>query len=442
MCCRTRLLTLGFLTVLAAGCGHKGPPLPPPLKNPAPTTDLAVQQRGSELLVTFSYPQTTLSGELLTDLESVEYWELKRPVPGWSEGGGSEEAATESAEEASDLDEPSEPTTPDDPEEPAEEGEESSGEEPKEEEDDEGEADDDFVPPPPSKEQLVAVEPLEFQATAQLRLTLAGAELKSAIAGDSIVMRFPLDPDPTEELGHIFAVKTFSGPRLGSPFSNLATLVRRTPPAPPAGFNVEAVPAGVHITWENEAAAVEADSEGDAESGMDATDGEETEDGPSGFHIYRRDAQSRSYGQPLVKLPGTAAHHFDRTAQYGNRYIYSVTTVAETRPLIESALAGEREIDYQDRFAPPPPINLVALAEPGRVRLLWDASRVSDLGGYVVFRRVGDGEFLRLNSELITDPEYNDLAVAAGTSYDYQVAAVDQIGNQSDPGAPVSALVP
>ena len=431
----SRLITLfGCLALLSTGCGHKGPPMPPPLQNPAVTTNLAVQQRGSELIVTFGYPQTTLSGELLTELERVEYWELVRPVPDWTaqDSDGDEEANQADAEAG---DESSE--TADEPEDlPVEEI--APEDAPETEKEDEEPVDEDLpAVPKPSKEQQVAVEPLEFQATARLRLTLEGAELKSAIAGDTISMRFPLDPDPEGEIGHIFAVKTFSGPRLASPFSNLATLVRRTPPPAPAGFTVEALPIGIRISWENEKAA-------DLKTADDSTvdDPTEEEDGLKGFNIYRRDAQSRNYDKPLSLVPATTDQHYDRTPQYGNRYIYSMTAVAENLPLIESALAGEREIDYQDRFAPSPPINLVALAEPNRVRLLWDAGRAPDLAGYVIFRRQGDGEFLRLNSEAVVDAEYTDLSVTSGTSYDYRVAAVDQLGNLGDPGSPATARVP
>lgn len=417
----SRLITvLGILALSSAGCGHKGPPMPPPLQNPALTTNLAVQQRGLELILTFAYPQTTMSGELLTELQSVEFWELVRPVPDWAAPEDSAEALP--TEEAEPVDE-------------------DAAEPPDGDGDDEQDEEDEDAPlvPKPSKEELVAVEPLEFQATAQLRLTLEGAELKSAIVGDTITMRFPLDPDVEGEIGHIFSVRTYSGPRLGSPFSNLATLVRRTPSPAPTGFTVEALPIGIRISWENEKAEVQATA---GDSTVAAATDDEDEDGLVGFHIYRRDAQSRNYDKPLLLLPPTTDQYYDRSGQYGNRYIYSMTAVAENPPLIESALAGEREIDYQDRFAPAPPINLVALAEANRVRLLWDASRAPDLAGYVVFRRQGDGEFLRLNAEAVTDAEYNDLSVVSGTSYDYRVAAVDQLGNLSDPGQPATARVP
>ncbi len=60
---------------------------------------------------------------------------------------------------------------------------------------------------------------------------------------------------------------------------------------------------------------------------------------------------------------------------FGQSYIYSVTAIASPDPLVESAVASEQEVRYQDRFAPPPPLELVALAEGGRVRLIWRGTR-------------------------------------------------------------------
>ena len=119
-----------------------------------------------------------------------------------------------------------------------------------------------------------------------------------------------------------------------------------------------------------------------------------------------------------------------------------MTAVTRYSPVVESALAGEIEVDYRDRFAPPAPGNLLAFAEAGRVRLLWDASQAPDLAGYIVFRRSAGNDFKRLGIEPILDLEYNDRDVAAATEYEYRVAAVDRVGNQGDPTPIVKARTP
>ncbi len=74
---------------LAAGCGIKGPPLPPVIRIADPTRDLTVFQEDRETILSWSYPSSTTAGESLHDLESVEVWratllEVEAPQPGES----------------------------------------------------------------------------------------------------------------------------------------------------------------------------------------------------------------------------------------------------------------------------------------------------------------------------------------------------------------------
>jgi hypothetical protein len=421
--------------------------------HPAAVGDLTIQQRGDEILLSFTHPQTTVSGLPLPELQAVEYWELVKAVPIWtppSDTEAEEEESSETIEGAPDqdaLEEPEEAAAAE--EEPAtEEGEatttEEEGEEEEEEEEEAAEA------PPPSKEELVAVDGLEFTATAKLRLKLEGTALTSAISGDRILVRLPIDRtaipaaevrSDTEqpELASIFSVKTITGPKLISSFSNLATLAYRTAPEPPRSFSVEAGPGGVTIGWEKAGEEVVA------------------------YNVYRRNAQSRYYDQPLASIlakvepkvpeeereaadeevtPEETPRHIDRSAVFGQRYIYTLTAVSLQTPLVESALAGEQEIDYADRFPPSAPEKVIALAEPGRVRLLWNASPEDDVLGYHIYRRQRGGDFRLLNQEEVVDLEYSDRSVASTTRYEYQIVAVDREQNRSEPSVVVEAEVP
>jgi predicted small lipoprotein YifL len=78
---RRLLLLLATLLPLAAACGKKGDPLPPPRAVPARTERLAVRQRGVELLLDFPYPQTTVAGLALGGIHAVEVEEAVRPAP-------------------------------------------------------------------------------------------------------------------------------------------------------------------------------------------------------------------------------------------------------------------------------------------------------------------------------------------------------------------------
>ena len=161
-----------------------------------------------------------------------------------------------------------------------------------------------------------------------------------------------------------------------------------------------------------------------------------------GYNVYRRDAQERFHGQPTHVAGAEERSWLDNTAQFGQSYIYTVTALAQREPAVESAIGSEHEVRYQDRFPPAVPAELVALAEPGRVRLVWRPVDSGDLAGYNVYRRIGNGSFERLTAQPVATPEYSDRAVTAGQTYAYRVTAVDQAGNESDPGAEVRAEAP
>ncbi len=401
------LLFLGAIGASGAGvlgCGNKAPPFPPPLENPAPTTDLSIQQRGQTAVLSFTYPQTTVSGGLLDPLERVEVYRTQKDV---SVFVGGEEASEEPFEAVSS------PIA--GPESSADEDEEGDGAEPEA-----VEAAEPKVPELPL-EVLAAADPAEFVATAQLVDTFNAAAIEQATDGDKLTFRVELDEAGHEETAHTFAIKTYASERLVSAFSNLVTLVQRVPPPPPTDFQLTGEASGIKLTW----AAVE-----------------DSENQPIAIRIYRRPAQSRLYGPPLTRLAGSSTEYLDSSAAFGERYIYGVTALGHEAPIVESFFGGEREIDFADRFAPAPPTKLIALAEAGRVRLLWDASTEDDVVGYVVFRRQAGLDFRKLTDKPILDTEYSDRTVETRTTYDYRVAAVDRVGNQSEPGTSVIARVP
>ncbi|MFQ5526874.1 MAG: fibronectin type III domain-containing protein [Thermoanaerobaculia bacterium] len=420
----------------AIGCGHKAAPYPPPAKNPARTADLTVQQRGQTAILSFTYPQTTVAGELLETLESIEIWRVRSPVappleleedPLLEEDGDAieppdEDAAAADEPDADELDELND----DEFDEMASEDEldgkaEEEGESDEEGEDGEESGSDEEELPEISLEEQTAVSALEFNATAELIETLTAEAIEAAVSGDRLVVSVDLGAAAHEEWSHTFAIRSLASEQLASTYSNLVTLVQRQPPPGPTDFAVEGQSDGVRLSW----SLVESE-EYPAEK----------------FMVYRRSSDSRLYGEPVARLGSEIFEYLDRSAVFGERYIYGVTSVGQENPLIESFFGGEREIDHADRFAPEPPTNLIALAEAGRVRLLWDASADDDVVGYIIFRRQADDEFRRLNQEPVTGVEYNDRTVSDGAAYDYRISAVDDVGNQGEQSEGVVARVP
>jgi hypothetical protein len=284
----------------------------------------------------------------------------------------------------------------------------------------------DLARPAPRAGDPQPIDPRQYEAAAQVVHRLGAPDLPLATVGDRLVVRLPAPAAaPEAPVAHHYVVRTLGprGDRSGP--SNQAILVTQEPPPAPEELNAIPSEEGVEITWLPPARGGEA---------------------IKGFHVYRRDSTVREVGKPLAALPPTASRYLDATARFGASYIYAVTSVARTAPVVESAVAAEREVRYLDRFPPPPPEDLVALAESGpagsRVRLIWRSSPAPDLAGYVVYRREGEGPRRRLNPEPLLALELTDTEVAAGATYLYVVTAVDLEGNESAPGPEATAAVP
>ena len=272
-------------------------------------------------------------------------------------------------------------------------------------------------PVPPAAEggepaPLPSAEAREIEAGARTLLTLRGAELNAAVVGDRIQIRLPLaERLPTEPVANIFAVRTLKGDEI-STISNRVTLVPIEPPPPPSNLQARPLADGIELTWD-----AAADSQG--------------------FDVFRRDAQIRGYGEPLRRIGGELRKYTDRSARFDQRYIYTVRTVASVDPLIHSDEAGEREVEYEDRFAPPLPRNMVALAERASIRLRWEASTADDVAGYIIFRREPGRDFHRLTDQPVTGTEYLDRGLSSGLTYAYRLQVVDRKGNESELSRPV-----
>lgn len=280
-----------------------------------------------------------------------------------------------------------------------------------------------------------------FGGLAKPAQKLTGADLTSATTGSRVDVTVPLPPvtaTPTAApatgtapppgtpaagtpvpLATYFAVRTFGRNGERSDFSNIVPLVPKAPPAAPQQVTTTPRGDGVLVAWAPVAGTV------------------------AGYNVYRRGAQERANGKPIHTAGPAEKSWLDNTARFGQDYIYSVTSLAQLTPPIESSIASEHEVHYVDRFAPPPPTELVALAEAGRVRLVWRPSEAEDVAGYIVYRRMGDaGAFERVTPKPVEAAEYVDTAVTAGRIYTYRVTAIDQAGNESAPGNEVRATAP
>jgi predicted small lipoprotein YifL len=454
------------IALALAACGKEGPPTPPLRAVPAPVKDLAVRQRGTHVLLSFTYPQTTPGGAALNGVTKVEVYEavlqppppLKAPAKATAEKKpGSAKAAGVTAPEAGKAGAKATATGAATAAEPgaaaAEPG--AAGTPAGATAATTGKA---AAAPAPGAAAAPSMpsplDPRQYESLAKLRLTLTSKDLGAATLGNQLIIDLPL-PEPlpaatasapasapgpapakvppgtttakaaagaatataTAGLTRDYAVRAYGPQGDRSAFSNQALLMPKEPPQPPAAVTVTPQADGILVAWKPE---------------------------PNGgsYAVYRRAATERFSSKPLALVRGGETRHLDQTARFGQSYIYSVTTVDPRQPLVESAIKAEQEIRYVDVYPPPVPEELVAVAEAGRARLVWRQSEAPDLAGYIVYRKGATGDYVRLTAKPIAATNYVDTAVVAGQSYDYRVTAIDQVGNESAPSAEVHVAVP
>jgi hypothetical protein len=155
-----------------------------------------------------------------------------------------------------------------------------------------------------------------------------------------------------------------------------------------------------------------------------------------------------SSNQPTAEVHLSAdgdAGTIDRTARTGDTYTYAaqrvLTVDLDGHHLL---LRGEQSpviaLQVRDTFPPAVPVGLAAVPNPvsdtnkqPSIDLSWEPDTDADLAGYLVYRSLGSGEFIRLTPAAITASAYSDIAAAPGQRYSYRVTAIDITGNESKP---------
>ncbi len=134
----------------------------------------------------------------------------------------------------------------------------------------------------------------------------------------------------------------------------------------------------------------------------------------------------------------------DAGADRGSAYRYTAQRILEEdlagqKLLIRGPQSQPVVFAMRDTFAPSAPTGLAAVPGPGSIDLSWEANRETDLAGYLVYRRLGDGPETKLTVEPVPSPAFRDTTAVSGNAYRYRVTAVDTSGNESKPS--VEAIV-
>lgn len=206
-----------------------------------------------------------------------------------------------------------------------------------------------------------------------------------------------------------YAAAGLAGRRRG-PLSSILAVPLSLAPAAPAGLKADYTERTLTISWQPAAAGQR-------------------------FLVEETDAggarAARVTPGPLTAVDFATPFEFGRERCFAVRAVEgtgAVTTVgAPTTPVC---------VTPTDRFAPPTPSGLLAVASEGGVELLWTASPAADLAGYVVLRGEGaNGTLQRLTPAPIAATQYRDQDARAGVTYVYAIIAVDSAAppNASEP---------
>ncbi len=270
------------------GCGKKGDPQPPLPRGPRAVSDLAAEQEGGEAVLTFSYPDRLLSGEPLTDLESIEIYRMLNPSPSLT----SPKPATPAG---------------------------SSG--PKTDE----------APAAAARRVAAAARVAEqsFLKGAQRVFALPPAALAQRTHGASVVYRDGLGPLLKEgKLPASLAYAVVSARRNGekSPLSNIAILAPEVPPAAPVILALTPENGRICLEWLPPA------------SNMLRQPIE-----VGGYFVYRRALPEEEYETPLNAKPVAGTSYVDAGAPYAD-LAYTVRAILPNKPKVEGAPAEEAAV--------------------------------------------------------------------------------------------------
>jgi hypothetical protein len=223
--------------------------------------------------------------------------------------------------------------------------------------------------------------------------------------------------------------------------------------APPAVANLSAnmIKAGVVLRWTP-------DHPGEAIRLHRKLVSARPEDKPKGQQGPMAPAPEPLEQKLLVDADAAADHAPDRALdkdiRFGQVYEYRAQRIARVSVdgnavELDGPLSDPVRVEANDVFPPSVPTGLAAVASLAQVGvetaidLSWQPVTDSDLAGYAVYRREGDGSWQRVSPDKPNvAPGFHDAHVETGHTYHYAVTAIDQGGHESARSTETEETVP
>ena len=414
-----RLLLCLCAALLMVACGKKGNPLPPLQRIPMAPADFSVSRFDDHVYVRFTVPTLNIDGSSPAEVAGVELYAitLEQPLRVLADLDPAElrEAATLVA--STPVRPPPPPPLPPDAE---------------------GVPPLPLPPPGPGVEQgavMVIREDLtpETQVVVSLpELRLPGQPLPEEVDVPRALGALPPGPGPQR---HYFAAAVSSRGRYG-PHSGIVAAPLSGTSGPPSQPIVSVGETSMTIRWTPPANARGVVSPAPA----DVLPSRPLVPGPpqTTFDVYEaaRNAPGAApvaVPVPLTPEPMAATEYTQAGITLGGERCFYVRAVDIVDGVhVRGPASPVGCASFADIFPPSPPKELVAVAVPGGVNLLWEPSGARDVAGYLVLRSEAPGATLTpLMTTPITTLSYRDESVRGGVRYVYAVVAVDGAGNRS-----------
>ena len=429
---RAARLALAFVVILA-GCGKKGPPLAPFVRQPASVTTVTPQRVGDDVYVSFAVPSTNIDGQKPADIGAIEVYAVT----------ADRAPATEKQRDVATLI-ATLPVRPILPELPVS----SDGTPPPP------------IPLPPGVDQGASVavkETLTADVRVPVELPIEKPVIKLEPTSETTELFGPLVAPPPSVLPHRHYFVVAISPR-----------GRKSPPSTPVSAPLEAgssAPGAPIIANTATETSISWPPSPDARSstfllpptvkpvpGANATPGNVTPRVPTplaplaakslGFNtqattynLYEvilppatADPFATKLPAPLTPAPVADTEYVIKGVVFGAERCFEVRPVDQIFGATVIGPASPRTcFTAVDSFPPLAPKSLAAIAGSGVISLIWDANTENDLAGYTVLRGEAPGDTLQpITKEPVTVTSYQDESVRVGIRYIYAVIAVDR----------------